>query len=142
MNEYSKLVSFDAENAIRTFEHFYEYHSVLNGEKYMCFESTVKLTSDIVAAVNITKYMDHVHFFSLTDFNLSCVIFSTQDEGFINIMSPNSLVIKEYATIHDIEDSDLEYFELTRENLNVLYNLKNDLLKILKKDEMIKNIML
>ncbi|QOI71308.1 hypothetical protein pEaSNUABM19_00371 [Erwinia phage pEa_SNUABM_19] len=146
MSRYDILANFEVDNMVRTFDEFYEYQSVLNNEKYMCFGSTIKLVDDIVASVSINKYNEHVQYFGVWDNSLTHVIFSTQDEGFVQLFDIDSILsndcLKEFISINDIEDADLERFKLTRENIIVLFNLHSQILQKLKKDETIqKNVL-
>lgn len=146
MNKYNQLVAFDAKDAKRTFDEFYEYPSVVH-DPYMCFNSTIRLGEDLVASVSINKHNYHVQFFDLHGYELTNVIFTDNDpEGFVQffdntrLSSDDCLVL--FPSMDDITDEHLEKFRLTRENVFVLYNLHNELLKILKKDETIKKVVL
>jgi hypothetical protein len=147
MNKYSQLVAFDAVNAKRTFDEFYEYHSAIDGN-YMCFNSTIVLSDQhLVAAVSLDKHNYHVQFFDVRDYELSNVIFTDNDpygnvQFFSNVLFPTDDCLLLFPSIDDIQDSDLEKFGLSRENIFVLYNLHNELLKILKKDETIQKVVL
>ena len=147
MNKYNTLVAFDANDAKRTFDEFYEYPSVLYDEPYMCFGTTMRLGPDLVAGVSLNKHYYHIQFFDLHGHELSNVIFTDNDpEGFVQffdntkISSDDCLVL--LPSMDDITDELLEQFRLTRENVFVLYNLHNELIKILKKDETIQKVVL
>ena len=146
MNKYSTLVAFDANDAQRTFDEYYEYPSVVH-EPYMCFNTTMRLGADLVASVSLSKHSYHIQYFDLHGYELSNVIFTDNDpDGFVQffdntkIASDDCLVM--LPSMDDITDEILEKFRLTRENVFVLYNLHNELLKILKKDEMIQKVVL
>lgn len=146
MNKYFELVSFDAEKAIRTFDEFYEYPSLIH-EKYMCFSSTVKLVDNVVAAVTISKHGYHIHYFDVWDSKLTNVIFTNNDpDGAVQLFSSERLLDDDclvmFSTLYEVTDEALEKFNISREVLIILYNLHNDLLKILKKDETIQKVVL
>lgn len=146
MSRYNILSNFDVNDMRRTYDEYYEYQSVVNDEKYMCFSSTIELLDDLVASVTITKYYEHIQYFGVWDHKLSHVIFDSQDDGFVQIFDIDSILsndcLKEFASIYDIEDADLERFRLTRENIIVLFNLRSQILQKLKKDETIQKIVL
>lgn len=145
MNKYNKLVAFDAKDAKRTFDEFYEYPSVVH-EPYMCFTSTLQLGEDnLVASVTINKHNYSVQFFDIWDFKLSHVIFNSYDsEGGVQLFNidlcDECLIM--FPTLSDVTDEALEKFNISRDVLNILYNLHNDLIKILKKDETIQKVVL
>lgn len=146
MNKYNQLVAFDANDAKRTFDEFYEYPSVVHAP-YMCFNSTMRLGEDLVASVSINQYNYHVQFFDLHGYELTNVIFTDNDpEGFVQFFDNTRLSDEDclvlFSSMDDITDEHLEKYRLTRENVFVLYNLHNELLKILKKDETIKKVVL
>jgi len=147
MSKYNKLVAFDAENAERTFDEFYEYPSPIRGN-YMCFSSTMKLGEDnVVASVSLSKHDYHVHFFDIWDSKLSNVIFTSNDpDGAVQFFSNERLLEDDclvmFPTLSDVTDEALIKFNISREVLNILYNLHNELIKILKKDETIQKVVL
>jgi hypothetical protein len=147
MSKYDSLVSLDAENAKRTFDTFYEFPSAINGN-HMCFESTMELGGNLVASVTLSKFNYHVQFFDVWDMQTSHVIFTDNDPEenvqFFNtaLFASDENALLMYPSIDDVQDSDLEHLGLTRENFIVLYNLHNELLKILKKDETIQKVVL
>lgn len=146
MSTYSDLNAFKAENAVRTFDEFYMVKSSIH-EPYMCFSTTMRLSDNLVAAVSINKYYYHFQFFDVWDHKLSNVMFTNNDpEGYIQFLDNTKLFEDDCLTmlssVDDITDEILEKYNLTIDNVMVLYKLHHELLNILKKDETIINSVL
>lgn len=146
MSTYSELNEFKAENAVRTFDEFYMFKSSIR-EPYMCFSTTMRLSGNLVAAVSINKHYYHFQFFDVWDHKLSNVMFTNNDpEGYVQFLDNTKLFEDDCLTmlssVDDISDEILEKYNLTIDNVMVLYKLHHELLNILKKDETIINSVL
>lgn len=144
MNIYDTLENYNISSAQRMSVESNSYEPVLsdNPEPYNIVNVVLKLTANIYCNVNCSKFHFSTQFFDITSNDVSWVIFEMRNGTYkvslmdiTKVLQPDCLV--EFNSTKEITEEYLNKFNITKNHLEVLKSLTEELIKSLLKDETI-----